>query len=138
MRVSNFNKMKKDEESQFPAKCLGRGGGRVGSSALTLSSPQSSGPRQLTRGAHPRREAVCRCDEPAPLPGSTLDGTSGSRIGFQTGSRSLLINNEVGVGSRQIGGRGGGKVTGAWGSRRPGEGRSGRPESPSWPAWARL
>ena len=122
MRVSNFKKMKKDEESQSPAKCLGRGGGGMGLSALTLSSPGSSGPRQLTRGAHPGREAVCRCDEPAPRPGLTLDGTRGSRISFRMGSSSLLINNEIGVGSRQFGGRGG-KVTGTWGSRRPGEGR---------------
>lgn len=114
--------MKKDEESQSLAKCLGRGGGGMGLSALTLSSPGSSGPRQLTRGAHPGREAVCRCDEPAPRPGLNLDGTRGSRISFRMGSRSLLIN-EIGVGSRQFEGRGGGKVTGAWGSRRPGEGR---------------
>lgn len=95
----------------------------MGLPALTLSSPGSSGPRQLTRDAHPAREEICRCDEPAPRPGLTLDGTRGSRIGFRMDSRSLLINNKVGVGSRQIGGRREGKVTGAWGSQRPGEGR---------------
>lgn len=92
----------------------------------------SSGPRQLTRDAHPAREEICRCDEPAPAPGFNPDEPVAPELASRMDSRSLLINNKVGVGSRQIGGEEKENSQGPGDLSAPGKAGFGS-EAPSWP-----